>query len=92
MNKKGLYLKIFGNVQGVGFRYFAREKAGQLGLVGWVRNNSDGTVSCEIFGEEEALKKFLKWAKSGPKWAKVEKVEERWREYKDEFEEFEIQY
>ena len=40
-----------GRVQGVGFRYRARYAAGQLGLAGWVENESDGTVTLEVQGD-----------------------------------------
>ncbi len=90
MAKKRLYLKIFGRVQGVGFRYYAREEAQNLGLLGWMKNASGGTVEGEIEGEEKSLEEFLKWAKGGPRGAKVEKVEARWEEFKDEFRDFKI--
>lgn len=92
MSKKCLYLKIFGDVQGVNFRYYAKEIAQRLGLVGWVRNDPDGTVECEAEGEEESLEKFLEWAKKGPKWARVEKMEEKWGACKGEFNKFEIRF
>lgn len=93
MAKKRLFLKIFGEVQGVNFRYYAREKARKLGLAGWARNMEDGTVECEVEGEEEALKKFLERAKAGPSWARVEKAEERWGEFRGgKFKEFEIRF
>jgi acylphosphatase len=92
MAKKCLHLKIFGEVQGVGFRYYAREKAEELNLTGWIRNNFDGTVECEICGEQDSLEKFLKWANKGPSWAKVEKVEVKWNECRNDFSHFEIRY
>lgn len=90
MAKKRLYLKIFGQVQGVGLRYHASEVAKNLGLAGWMKNVSDGTVEGEIEGEEKSLEEFLEWAKKGPRWARVEKVEARWEEFKDEFPNFKI--
>ena len=42
---------VSGRVQGVGFRYRARYSAGQLGLAGWVENESDGTVTLEVQGD-----------------------------------------
>ena len=44
-----------GNVQGVGFRYFAQCAAQKLGLTGWVANNWDGTVTLEAQGTRAAL-------------------------------------
>ena len=38
------HIYFYGRVQGVGFRYYAVQKAGQLGLAGWVRNRYDGSV------------------------------------------------
>ncbi len=72
---KHLSIKVFGGVQGVFFRDLARKKAAMLGLCGFVRNESDGTVYIEAEGEEENLEKFLEWCKKGPMFAKVEKVD-----------------
>ena len=41
------HIYFYGRVQGVGFRYYAVQKAGQLGLAGWVRNRYDGSVEME---------------------------------------------
>ena len=92
MAKARLHFKIFGDVQGVSFRYYASGVAQNLGLAGWAKNASDGTVEGELEGEENSLKEFLEWAKGGPKWAKVEKVEARWEEFKDEFHNFKIKF
>ncbi len=48
-----------GRVQGVGFRYRASHAANGLGVTGWVRNNSDGTVEMEAQGTEEQINKML---------------------------------
>ena len=39
--------RFTGEVQGVGFRYYARAAAQHLGLTGWVANNWDGSVTLE---------------------------------------------
>ncbi len=86
-----LTLKIYGSVQGVGFRWRAREKAKKLGLVGYVKNLSDGTVELVAEGEEEQLKKMLEYCKIGPWFAHVEMVEEEWKSVSGlEFEDFKI--
>lgn len=90
MIKKGLKLKIYGKVQGVGFRWSVRSKAEDLNLVGWVKNVSDNTVECEVEGEEAQLEKFLKWIKDGPRFAKVDDVEIDWEKPKEEFKKFKI--
>lgn len=56
-----------GRVQGVGFRYEARLTAGRLGLVGWVRNESDGTVVVEAEGKEACAGEFLRVIRSVPR-------------------------
>ena len=49
------HIIFYGQVQGVGFRYYASHKAEALGLTGWVRNLPDGTVEMEIQGREEGI-------------------------------------
>lgn len=73
-----LTLKIYGSVQGVAFRWGVEELAKKLGLVGYVKNLSDGTVEIIAEGEEEALKKLLEYCRIGPRWARVERVGEEW--------------
>ncbi len=48
-----------GYVQGVGFRYRARQAADMLGCTGWVRNEWDGSVSMEIQGTESAIDQVI---------------------------------
>jgi len=56
--------RFFGLVQGVGFRYEAMMLASRLGLTGWVRNESDGTVTVEIEGETDRVSVFLRAMRS----------------------------
>lgn len=72
---KHLNIKIYGRVQGIGFRMSAQNMAVKLNINGFVRNEEDGTVYMEAEGEEENLKHFLSWCYKGPLMAKVEKVE-----------------
>jgi len=88
--KKDLSIKIYGKVQGVSFRYFASQKALELGIFGFVRNESDDTVYIEAEGEEKNLKKFLAWCRKGPKAARVEKVEFVFRDNLNNFTGFEV--
>lgn len=53
------HIIFYGRVQGVGFRYYAVNKANQLGLTGWVRNLPDGTVEMEVQGEEPLIDQLI---------------------------------
>lgn len=89
---KHLHLKIFGDVQGVNFRWYARKEAKRLGLNGWAKNMPDGTVEIVAEGEEENVKKFLEWCKLGPRWGRVDMVEEAWEENEAGLKDFEIRF
>lgn len=78
--QKRLHLKIYGEVQGVGFRFSAARKAKDLGLGGWVRNCEDGCVEIEVEGEEVAVETYRKWCRKGPMFACVSRTEEEWKE------------
>ena len=71
---KHLDVNIYGQVQGVGFRFAVEKVASGLGICGFVKNLGDG-VYLEAEGEEQQLKEFLKWCQQGPIWSKVAKVE-----------------
>jgi acylphosphatase len=75
MGAKHVKIEVRGFVQGVGFRYYARTKAQELGLFGIACNEPDGSVYLEIEGPEEKIDNFLKWCHDGPSAAKVESVE-----------------
>jgi acylphosphatase len=67
-------LLISGRVQGVGFRYSLQREAQRLGLAGWVRNRSDGSVEALAHGAAEALDALAAWARRGPPAARVAEV------------------
>ena len=67
-------ITILGSVQGVGFRYAAKQKADELGLAGFVRNEPGGTVRMEIEGEEGNVQKFILWCREGVPAASVRAV------------------
>jgi len=68
-------LRIFGKVQGVFFRASTQEKARELGLKGWVKNEADGSVTAVAQGDAEAVKTLVKWCHGGPPQADVSRVE-----------------
>ncbi len=67
-------LKITGKVQGVFFRESTRQKASELGLTGWVRNEPDRTVTVRATGPAGALAQLESWCATGPKMAEVKEV------------------
>ena len=67
--------RVRGRVQGVGFRWWARRKAANLGLRGTVRNRPDGTVEVHAAGELETLEAFAAELRVGPRSAWVEGVD-----------------
>jgi len=75
MPKKALRLVIHGHVQGVFFRDSMRREAQRLGIAGWVRNRSDGTVEAAVQGESADVDAITRWARRGPERAQVERVE-----------------
>ncbi len=81
---------ISGRVQGVGYRYYAVHVAQELGLVGTVRNGSDGGVEAVAEGEESKLNEFLIALKHGPRAAEVTEVATAWGEPSGEFQGFEV--
>ena len=64
-----------GRVQGVGFRFFARERAAAEGLAGWTRNRDDGAVEIEVEGDREAVDRFERLVRQGPAGSRVESVD-----------------
>lgn len=67
-------LRVTGRVQGVGFRWFTRAQARDLGLSGWVRNEHDGTVLCEVQGPGDLVDQMLDRLRRGPPGAHVTQV------------------
>jgi acylphosphatase len=65
---------VGGQVQGVGFRYWAVAEAARLGLAGYVRNRPDGSVEAEIEGAQDAVERMLEWLRRGPPGSRVAEV------------------
>ena len=65
---------VTGQVQGVGFRWFTLQAARRSGVVGWVRNERDGSVLGEAQGASEALRGLIEKLRQGPGFSHVEDV------------------
>lgn len=68
-------LRIEGFVQAVGYRNFAMEEARKLGLDGWIRNRTDGTVETLVSGSTKAVEAFIASCARGPAGSKVTGIE-----------------
>ena len=64
-------LRITGQVQGVGYRLWMTHAAASLGLRGWVRNRTDGSVEALVTGASEAVAAMIEAARKGPIGARV---------------------
>jgi acylphosphatase len=73
-----LHGTVHGDVQGVGFRYFLMREAYRLGLRGWVRNRDDGTVEFVAEGDRADLEILKQAAETGPRMARVDRVDVGW--------------
>jgi acylphosphatase len=68
-------LTIRGQVQGVGYRYWAMTTGLRLGIAGWVRNRSDGSVEALIVGDDAAIGAMIDACRRGPAAAQVDAVD-----------------
>jgi acylphosphatase len=66
---------VQGRVQGVGFRWFVLRHAQDLGLIGWVANRPDGSVEVVARGPDDAMDRLDILLRSGPRLARVDRVE-----------------
>ena len=64
-------IRVSGRVQGVGYRDALCAEAERLGVRGWVRNRTDGTVEALLQGSGDSVKRLIDWARRGPPAARV---------------------
>jgi len=83
-------LIVEGRVQGVWFRDSTRTQAKNLGVNGWVKNRSDGSVEVLAEGPEDGVEKLIEWCHEGPSYARVGRVEVTREEWQGEFKTFDI--
>ncbi len=69
---------VTGKVQKVRYRDYVQVSATELGLVGFIRNNKDGSVEVVAQGEPDVLKNFVEYLNEGSLLSKVESVSVEW--------------
>jgi acylphosphatase len=89
--KKQAHVFYAGRVQGVGFRYTARELADEIGVAGWAKNLSDGRVELVAEAQEELVKDFLNKV-SGHFRNYIQNESVAWSAATGEFKEFDIRF
>ena len=85
------HVSVYGRVQGVFFRAWARQQAAELGVNGWVRNCPDGRVDAHIEGEEPAIEQLVERFRRGPPAARVEDLK-MWEVELFDFDDFEVRH
>lgn len=89
---KRKHVIIEGKVQGVFFRASMQRTARSLGLSGWVRNLSDGSVEAVWEGTESSVATMLDWCRQGPAGAVVKQVEVTEEPYSGNYTDFSVRY
>ncbi|WP_080874422.1 acylphosphatase [Oceanobacillus timonensis] len=85
--------RVQGRVQGVGFRYFTQHTAMSYDIVGWVKNEDDGAVAFEAYGEDDQVDRFLEEIKKGPsRFAKVSEMDVNKLSGEPEYTSFNVRY
>lgn len=74
------------------YRDFCQRKARKLGLAGFVRNESDGSVTVVAEGFRELLEQYIAYLHKGSILSHVENVQVEWKEALNEFKDFTIRY
>lgn len=85
-----LHAFVSGHVQGVGFRVFARDRADELDLTGWVRNTYQGDVEVLAEGPRQDLERLRDWLRTGPRGCFITELRQEWETATGEFATFEI--
>jgi len=73
--KRAVQARVRGRVQGVGYRIWARSEAAGLGLVGWVRNERDGSVTAWLAGADAAVSAMIERLWRGPAGASISRID-----------------
>ena len=73
--QRAVQARVYGRVQGVGYRVWARREAMELGLAGWVRNEADGSVTASIAGADATVSTMIERLRQGPSGASVSRID-----------------
>lgn len=87
-----LHILVSGNVQGVGYRYFAQMKAMTYGITGWAKNSDDGSVEIIASGQKENLDQFVKELREGNPFSEVIDIQIQQSDETNVFHSFTIKY
>ena len=89
--EKRLRLRFYGIVQGVGFRWTATNAANMYRLTGYVKNEYDGSVTCEVQGREEDIEQFIAAISRG-RFIDIERIDRTSLELDDEERSFQVRF
>ncbi|HEY5595718.1 MAG TPA: acylphosphatase [Candidatus Bipolaricaulota bacterium] len=92
MELKRAHVVVSGVVQGVSFRAYAKAKAVELSLAGFVRNLPDGDVEVVLEGPGAQVELMIAWCHRGAPLAHVENVVVDWQPYQGEYQGFSIRW
>ena len=84
-------LKFYGRVQGVGFRYTALHAANMYRLTGYVRNEYDGSVTCEVQGRDEDIDMFIQQVGRG-RFIEIDRIDKNKLELESDERSFKVDY
>lgn len=83
-------ITVEGRVQGVGYRWFAKEVADKLKLNGTVENLDNGKVYIYAEGDRDTIHEFIAQLKKGPSLSRVTDIQTQWGEYSGQYSDFRI--
>ena len=86
----GAKIRVTGNVQRVGYRYFVQNWAEDFGLGGWVKNKSDGSVIMQLEGRKDNVEKLLTELKEGTENVVFENIKVDWLSFENKFRNFKV--
>ena len=92
MPNSAVHMIAHGRVQGVGFRFYVRERAVPFGIKGWVRNLPDGSVEIHAEGKKDMLDLFIAEIRKGPTFGNVSHLDEEWADPTNRYTGFSIEF